>query len=133
MPPQPHIAADQPVAVMAKQVLMTVSERRLITYRQVYHLGYTDQRQSLLHTLEKEFHRTADLPTPVMVGKNKDKFAFNMVFYLVIADGEPILLPEEQVLPWVFGYVFGKAGREAAERISYRPDMLTTKLPRAGR
>lgn len=120
--PSFRIAAGQPVATKAKQSLMIGSqELEMFVYRQPYHLGHASQREALLHTLEAEFGRTAELPTL--------EASTRLVVYLVVVDDEPILIPEVEVLPWVFGYVFAKAGREVAQRVSYRSEMLTESTP----
>ncbi len=118
--PPVRIALRQPVATKAKQSLMILAqELRLVTYWGVYHLGHVDQRESLLHTLHTEFSRGAGLPP-------REKCA-KLVVYLVSADGEPHLIPEDQVLPWVEAYAFAKGGRAMADRVSYLPYMLTTQ------
>lgn len=124
---QPRIATGQSVATKAKQALMVGGqELELFTFRQPYHLGYEDQRADLLETLRAEFGRTVELPPIELSSK--------LVSYLIVIEVksgrgkrtyEPVLIPEVEVLPWVFGYVLGRAGREAAERVGYRPDMLT--------
>jgi hypothetical protein len=134
--PPVRIAVGQPVATQARQSLMIGSqELQAFTYRQPYHLGYADVREQLLHTLRSEFGRTADLPTQAAPEKVQQKtgqqFA-TLVVYLVVVDdthgkrNEPVLIPEDEVLPWVFGYVLGRSGPVAAQRVSYRPEMLTT-------
>lgn len=124
-----RIAARQAVATKAKQALMIGSgELGLFGYRQPYNLGYASQRAALLQTLSAEFGRGAELPDQPASEKQQvqgQEFA-TLVVYLVVADGEPILIPEVEVLPWVFGYVFAKAGRDVAQRVSYRAEMLTT-------
>lgn len=118
-PPPVRIAVDQPIATKAKQALMIGSqELRLFAYRQPYHLGHVDQREALLETLNTEFRRTTALPPKSVSGR--------LVVYLVVADGEPVLIPENDVLAWVLAYALAKGGRAAADRVSYRPDMLTT-------
>jgi len=124
-----RIAAGQPVATKAKQAPMIACQQlQLLTFRQPYHMGFHDQRRDLLHTLATEFGRTAVLPPMEASAK--------LVLYLVVVDErvvdgkkttvrQPLLIPEVEVLPWVFGYVLAKAGREAAERVSYRPEILT--------
>jgi hypothetical protein len=121
MPTSPpvRIAVEQSIATKAKQALMIGSqELRLFAYRHPYHLGHVDQREVLLETLHGEFKRSAALP-PKSVSSR-------LVVYLVVAEGEPLLIPENDVLPWVFAYALAKGGRAAAARVSYRPDMLTT-------
>lgn len=117
----PRIAGDQPIAAMAKNALMIASqELRLVAYRQPYHLGHAEQRAALLHTLDVELDRVANLPPIQLCAK--------YVIYLVVAGGEPVLIPEAEVLPWVSGYALAKGGRRAADRVSYRLEMLTWPL-----
>lgn len=46
------------------------------------------------------------------------------VFHLVVLDGQPILLPEDDALAFTFGVVLARRGLDAARRVSYRPEML---------
>lgn len=131
--PPVRIEPVQSIATKAKQALMIAGqELEALVYRQPYHLGHQEQRDDLLETLRSEFGRTATLP-PI-------ELSSRLVVYLVVAAGppvkgtrkpvgEPILIPEVEVLPWVFAYVFGKLGRAAAERVGYRAEMLTTPAP----
>lgn len=114
-----RIGLDQPIATKAKQALMIgFQELRLFAYRQPFHLGYSEQRESLLHTLHTEFNRGVTLPA--------EDTSKKLVVYLVVFEGEPLLLAEHEVLPWVFAIALAKGGRAMAERVSYRPEMLTT-------
>lgn len=112
-----RIAAGQSGGTVARQALMiAANELGVLGYRQPYQLGDSTQRTHLLHTLNTEFNTTIPLPP-------KDTRA---VFYLVV-DLElrkPILVPESDVVPFVFGYVLRAAGLAAAQRVSYRAEML---------
>lgn len=118
MPAYPfRISPDQSVSAKAKQALMTgAKELQLFTYRQRYQLGNAAQRASLLHTLNTEFDVTVPLPAVPAGGR--------AVFYLIVADGVPVLLAEDEVLPAVVLYALAKGGLDAARRVSYRPETL---------
>jgi hypothetical protein len=113
-----RIAEKQAAAAKAKQALMIGStELRVFTYREPYQLGDTAQRNSLLRTLNDEFDTTIPLPPADKPG----------VFYLVVLDGTPVLVPENDALAFTLGVVLAKEGVEVARRVSYRAEMLPVR------
>jgi|ERR1051325_9042270 hypothetical protein len=112
-----RIATGQSFTATAKQALMIgAGELGLFAYREPYQLGDEDQRASLLHTLNTEFDTSIPLPSK----------GTRSVYYLIVLldERQPVIIPESEVVAFVFGYVLGKAGIDAARRVSYRPDML---------
>lgn len=115
MPDLPfRIAPGQADWAMRTQSLMVAAnELRVFTYREPYYLGNPDQRASLEYTLLTEFGATFPLPDDT-----------RGVFYLIVLDGSPVLLPEEDANAFAFGVVLARQGLQAARRVSYRPEML---------
>ncbi len=109
-----RIAPAQALAAKAKQALMIgADELRLFTYYSPYQLGDADQRASLLHTLEEQWGATISLPE-----------APTGVFYLVVVDDEPVLVPESDALPFTLAIALATGGPDLARQVSYRPEML---------
>lgn len=115
----------QATGAKAKQSLMIASsELGAITYREGYQLGDPDQRESLLHTLRHEFNTT--IPMPTFDPADEDPY---LVSYLVVVNGVPVLVPEEEAQAFALATVLCLAGVEAARRVSYRADMLPAPEP----
>jgi hypothetical protein len=49
------------------------------------------------------------------------------VVYLVVVNDEPILVPENDVLPFTLGIALATGGPEMARKVSYRPEMLPVR------
>jgi hypothetical protein len=108
---------QQATAVMTKQALMIASqELGLLTYRQPYHLGHASQRRDLIETVRSETGMTVVLPVQATTSR--------MTVYLIFVDGHPMLMREDKVLAWLEGFVLGRAGHDAAARVSYESDMM---------
>jgi hypothetical protein len=113
-PPLFRIAANQSLPAKAKQALMIANqELGILIYREPVQIANADQRASVLHLVNTEFNCTIALP-----GRQRG------MFYLVVFDGVPSLIPESDVLPVVWAYALAKGGIEMARRVSYRPEML---------
>jgi hypothetical protein len=138
-PPPLRIDPNDTGAVRAKNALMIASqELRLFAYHQPYDLDDPEQRAELEHTLATEFNRTIEMPAPgvpsarTAVRGGRPAGAAG-VFYLIVlrqrgagrTTGEPVLVPESDVLAFVFGFALAASGRGAAQRVHYRTGMLT--------
>jgi hypothetical protein len=120
--PYARLLPAQATGAKAKQAAMIASgELRVLTYREGYQLADPAQRASLEYTLREEFGTAIPLP-PV----DPDGSA---VSYLLVVNGVPVLVPEDDVQPFVAGVVLALAGVDAARRVSYRPDMLPAESP----
>lgn len=122
-----RIAADQSGGTIAKQALMVASnELGVLTYRQPYQLADAAQRDCLLHTLNTEFDTTIPLPPIKYDNVGKARKARSAIFYLIVdlELKQPVLLPENDVVPFVLGLVLARCGIEAARRVTYRAEML---------
>lgn len=114
--PYARILSEQSTGSKAKQALMVASqELGVFTYREGYQLSDPDQRDALEHTLRHEFNTSIALPE---VGD------IYTVSYLVVINGAPVLVPEEDAVQFTLGAVLALAGVQAARRVSYRPGML---------
>lgn len=109
-----RIRTNQAAAARAKQALMIASnELGIFTYYWPHQLADPAQRDSLLHMLAEQFSATLPLTDDP-----------SGVFYLVVLDDEPILVPEADALAFTLGVVLGRRGIEEARRVSYRAEML---------
>jgi hypothetical protein len=109
-----RIASKQAPAAKAKQALMiAANELGVFTFYSPYQLSDPDQRDALNVQLDEQFG--AAIPMP------KDTAG---VFHLVVLDGVPLLIPENDALAFTFGVVLARLGLDAARRVSYRPEML---------
>lgn len=124
-----RLLPKQATGSKAKQALMIASgELDAFTYREGYQLNDSTQRAALERTLRSEFNVTIPLPDIEMIKKKGTNPPVweprSMVSYLIIIQGLPVLVPEEDVLPFVLATVLSQAGPDAARRVSYRADML---------
>jgi hypothetical protein len=108
-----RIAARQAPAAKAKQSAMIGSvELEVFTYYFPFQMADSNQRASVKAWLAT---RGAAIPMPA---------ESTGVFFLLELDDVPILLAENDALPFILGVVLAKRGLEAARRVSYRPEML---------
>jgi hypothetical protein len=118
--PNVRLLPAQATGAKAKQALMIASgELDVFTYREGYQLADLDQRAALERTLRDEFDTS--IPLPTVDPDDEDAY---MVSYLVVVNGLPVLVPEEEAQPFALALVLALAGVKAARRVSYRPDML---------
>jgi len=109
-----RIAERQAPAAKAKQALMiAANELRVFTFYSPYQLADPGQRESLRVQLAEQFGATIPMPQETAG-----------VFHLVVLDGVPLLIPENDALAFTFGVVLARRGLDAARRVSYRPEML---------
>jgi hypothetical protein len=102
----------------AKHACMVGShELRLFTYMQPYDLRRRSQVDALRALYESEFKR----PAPAGIDSPGD----DPVRYLIILDGEPILLPQNEAAPTIFGMAIAKLGWEAGIKVLHREDLLS--------
>ena len=111
-----RISAEQATPARVKQALMTASNHLgVLIYQQPYQLADPTQHQALVTTLKQDFHLFNDLPslatTPTVV-------------YLVTVKGTPVVLHEEDALAFVLGVAVALGGRDGADQVTYRPEML---------
>lgn len=108
-----RIAAKQAPAAKAKQSAMIGSdELEVFTYYFPFQAADPKQRASVAAWLAQ---RGDTIPMPDET---------TGVFFLLELDGVPIVLPENDALPFILGVVLAKRGLEAARRVTYRPEML---------
>jgi hypothetical protein len=88
---------------------------KLFTYYQPYDLRHADQAAALRAVYRTEFNRECPLAS----------HGSAPVRYLLVVDGEPVLLPEAEVPPFVIGIAFGKLGWHAALKVLYRDGILS--------
>lgn len=108
-----RIAAKQAPAAKAKQSAMIGSdELEVFTYYFPFQASDPKQCASVQAWLDQ---RGVDIAWPAETGG---------VFLLLELDGVPIVLPENDALPFILGVVLAKRGLDAARRVTYRPEML---------
>jgi hypothetical protein len=109
-----RIAAKQAPAAKAKQALMiAANELGVFTFYFPCQLGDAEQRESLRTLLAEQFDSAIPMPEET-----------TGVFHLVVLDGVPLLIPENDALAFTAGVVLARLGLDAARRVSYRPEML---------
>lgn len=111
-----RIMPGQAHAAVAKQALMIGDgELDLFTYREPYVINDPAQMASLVTTLSTELGQAVTMPdTPTGV------------FYLIIRRGEAALIPQDDAPAVVWGIAFADGGMQMAQRVSWRPEMVTT-------
>lgn len=120
--PYTRMLPAQATGAKAKQAAMiAANELRLLTYREGYQLADPAQRASLEYTLREEFDTAIALPEVAPDG--------SAVSYLLVVNGVPVLVPEDDMQPFIAGVVLALGGVGPARRVSYRPDMLPAGSP----
>lgn len=112
-----RIMPGQAHAAVAKQALMIGDgELDLFTYREPYVINDAAQLASLVETLRTELGQAVAMPdTPAGV------------FYLIIRNGEAALIPQDDAPAVVWGIAFAVGGMQMAQRVSWRPEMVTIR------
>lgn len=108
--------ADQKAQAAA---MIGAHELRLFTYYQPYDLRHADQYAALVAVYRQEFNR--DCPAPAGGGDSP-------IRYLLVFDGEPVLLTEAEVPAFVFGAAISKGegrGWTSATKVLYRDGLLS--------
>lgn len=112
-PPVPITGRDDQKAQAAAMV--GAHKLRLFTYYQPYDLRRDDQRAALEAVYRTVFNR----PCPVTAPGDAP------VRYLFLVDGQPFLLPEAAVPPFVLGVAAGKLGYAVAREVLYDEGILS--------
>lgn len=108
-----RIAPKQAPAAKAKQALMIGSdELGAFTYICPYQIGDEQQRLAVEGMFTNMGHTLA-LPDDAAG-----------VFYLIVMDSVPIMVPETDAVAFTMGVVLARLGLDAARRVSYRSEML---------
>lgn len=102
------IRTSGPLAVAALRTACELLE--VLAYEQPYDLRSDLARRHLTRLYELEYHRTLNLSVLDSTGVS--------VWYLVVDQGEPILIGEPAVPGFVAGWVAAKLGPEQARQVA---------------
>ncbi len=129
-----RLAPGQSPLARAIQSLMTLdNELHLVTYFWPIQLAEVEQREALLHFVNTWWDTTIDIPpVPPMRTIRGKKVPGTLIAYLLEIDGKPILwYDEDHIVAMAYAFAIGRAGRAAAQRISYRNGMVPPPDPDA--